>query len=400
VIALAFFTCYCNRASAAEPAATKPDVLDSQPLITAGYHETSNDLSAEIGDTITLEVERFRAWLQPVPAENEKKSPLLRDPGTLILYIDGHPVKGVHPIAWTVDASGNAQLRIPLRRTSDNKDTWTALLTRRRLAATVSVGPPGELPLESRARIEIVPGNPITKWATAVAFLALLAVFVILARRSFLLRDGSNTRPWAERPYSLGRCQMALWFFTVLGSYIALRIILKDSDVLPTSVLALIGISAGTGLAAMVVDSSKAEAPANRLRELKGEYQQSLGRLAAVTAQLGAIPSSLSPSERAALVAERQQLVGHNQNLLQEISQQTLRVRGPASENFLTDLLTDSDGVSFYRFQIFAWTIVLWVIFIGTVVRTLAMPDFSDQVLGLLGISGGTYLGFKLPKDK
>jgi len=140
--------------------------------------------------------------------------------------------------------------------------------------------------------------------------------------------------------------------------------------------------------------------PANRLRELKGEYQQSLGRLAAVTAQLGAIPSSLSPSERAALVAERQQLVGHNQNLLQEISQQTLRVRGPASENFLTDLLTDSDGVSFYRFQIFAWTIVLWVIFIGTVVRTLAMPDFSDQVLGLLGISGGTYLGFKLPKDK
>jgi hypothetical protein len=31
------------------------------------------------------------------------------------------------------------------------------------------------------------------------------------------------------------------------------------------------------------------------------------------------------------------------------------------------------------------------------VLRDLAMPDFSAMVLGLMGISSGTYFGFKLP---
>ena len=48
----------------------------------------------------------------------------------------------------------------------------------------------------------------------------------------------------------------------------------------------------------------------------------------------------------------------------------------------------------------FAWTLILGVIFIGSVYKDLAMPEFNVTLLGLMGISSGTYLGFKFPEKK
>jgi hypothetical protein len=59
------------------------------------------------------------------------------------------------------------------------------------------------------------------------------------------------------------------------------------------------------------------------------------------------------------------------------------------SENLLTDILSDEDGPSFHRFQVFAWTLVFGVIFVASVVQTLGMPTFGNTLLGLMGISGG-----------
>jgi hypothetical protein len=38
--------------------------------------------------------------------------------------------------------------------------------------------------------------------------------------------------------------------------------------------------------------------------------------------------------------------------------------------------------------------------FVASVYNELAMPAFSATLLGLLGISAGTYIGFKLPESK
>jgi hypothetical protein len=46
-----------------------------------------------------------------------------------------------------------------------------------------------------------------------------------------------------------------------------------------------------------------------------------------------------------------------------------------------------------------SWTIVLGIIFISSVYRNLAMPEFSGTLLTLMGISSGTYLGFKIPEN-
>jgi hypothetical protein len=43
------------------------------------------------------------------------------------------------------------------------------------------------------------------------------------------------------------------------------------------------------------------------------------------------------------------------------------------------------------------WTVVLGFVFAVAVYQSLAMPDFSATLLGLMGISAGTYVGFKIP---
>jgi hypothetical protein len=60
------------------------------------------------------------------------------------------------------------------------------------------------------------------------------------------------------------------------------------------------------------------------------------------------------------------------------------------------DLLTEEAGTyDFHRFQILAWTIVLGLIFVVKVFNERVMPTFDTNVLLLMGISSGAYLGFK-----
>jgi hypothetical protein len=64
------------------------------------------------------------------------------------------------------------------------------------------------------------------------------------------------------------------------------------------------------------------------------------------------------------------------------------------------DILTDVVGISLHRFQIVIWTLVLGFIFWRPVYETLAMPEFPGTLLVLMGISNGTYIGFKFPEKQ
>jgi hypothetical protein len=69
----------------------------------------------------------------------------------------------------------------------------------------------------------------------------------------------------------------------------------------------------------------------------------------------------------------------------------------------LMDILSDDAApgtrriITFHRFQIVVWTLVLGMVFVSNVLSDLVMPTFDSSVLLLMGISSGTYLGFKLP---
>jgi hypothetical protein len=68
------------------------------------------------------------------------------------------------------------------------------------------------------------------------------------------------------------------------------------------------------------------------------------------------------------------------------------------SKGFWSDVLSDEEGIQFHRFQIVVWTTVLGVVFLHAVWVRLAMPEFDATLLALMGISSGTYLGFKIPE--
>ena len=98
----------------------------------------------------------------------------------------------------------------------------------------------------------------------------------------------------------------------------------------------------------------------------------------------------------------QQQLLTAQQRLL-TVSAQLGRIPATevaASEGFIQDLLSDENGISFHRLQVFGWTLVFWAVFVSMLFKKVTMVDFDATQLALMGISGSTYLGFKLQEKQ
>jgi len=272
----------------------------------------------------------------------------------LVPYLDARPLKGVYP--ETVDPESHT-LTFHLARTPASREAWTDLLSNPGFKPKVmsfSVGPEDKQQYPTCVKVSLVVIQ--VKW-----FLLAIALFVILLYITFrlasataLLRDPGISQGYIpglsilwrrERanttlgPFSLARTQMAFWFFMVISAFVLIWMITGDTDTITEGVLVLIGISAGTALGATAIDSSKR---ATTKQPLPGE----------------------------------------------------------GSRGFLNDVLGDGSGLSFHRFQIFVWTMVLGFVFCKNVLGHLAMPEFGTNLLTLMGISSGTYLGLKLPEQQ
>jgi hypothetical protein len=71
------------------------------------------------------------------------------------------------------------------------------------------------------------------------------------------------------------------------------------------------------------------------------------------------------------------------------------RHQNSPSEGFFIDILSDDNGISLHRFQNFVWTIIAITVYLYKVsqVRTgCELPELSDTLLALTGISSATYL--------
>jgi hypothetical protein len=227
---------------------------------------------------------------------------------------------------------------------------------------------------------------PRYSWVVLGLLLLLLVFFIVLAMKSDILRDRPSVNG-VKQSYSLARCQMAWWFFLVAASYCYLWIVLHNRDSLTQGVLILTGVSAGTGLAASVIDASK--------RQQRDQLQQEKDQLTtSVSALPAAIQTATDPTITAQLIADQQR----KSSRIAEVQSSLTALPTPISqsEGFFPDILRDESGISFHRFQMLAWTIILGLVFVSSVWRDFAMPDFSATLLGLMGISSGTYVGFKL----
>jgi hypothetical protein len=198
---------------------------------------------------------------------------------------------------------------------------------------------------------------------------------------------------------------MAFWFFLIYASYVSIWLVTGALDTITTSLLALMGISAGTALGEAMIDNGKDTAKTNQVNDLSAEKEALEKSISETQPQLEAANEAASTaltdqSNRDALnrqLTDARTRLGQVEQQLRTLSAQQ---SATVSSGFLRDILSDSSGYSFHRFQIFAWTIVLGIIFISSVYNSLSMPEFSPTLLGLMGLSAGTYIGFKFPEQK
>jgi hypothetical protein len=353
------------------------------------------------------------------------------DASRYALFFNGREVKDLPDANYD---PARQSLVFELRRDSVNKDLWTSLLgspsplefTR---AVTVSLG---ERPSDSKqAALATIAGVseradklqlkvlPPGRFAVAIALIATI-LWLVIARTatSTTLRDSLLPQIAPKlQTYSLARCQMAFWFVLIFCSFVFLYVITWDFNTISQQALALMGISGATALAAVAVDVAKdspADAVNRGLRALglnsyedvlriQTERADRLSTLAAAQQQLSALPPP--PPRPAQPTAEWAAL---NQRVVQlqiEVQDRNTvlrtyhdRVGLFITQGWFTDITTDQNGTAIHRLQVFCWTAILGGVFLIGVYRNLAMPEFSNTLLALLGISGAGYVGFKYPE--
>jgi hypothetical protein len=391
----------------------------------------TTDAPLKLGGPVLLKVENLSALL-------EKGSPTGK---RLVLFVDGNELTNVVPSGIFPETD---TLRFDLRRTAANKSVWSPLLknpiSTELRSLWLSVGWQGErpIPVDPKARgatLQIVDWDWMTGGWVAI-FIALVVMFLIMAFSSDILRNPPDAqgKPGA---YSLSRVQAAFWLFLTTMSFAFIFVVTSDLTTLNSTVLTLLGISAGTYLASTMLDPKplSKEQLAEEERQAKeiADKAAAARKDAAAKAQIAETavkklaeareavakagdPADKITKEAAATIAETDSAKARKDaddaainadaaaaklpkpREAGRIESNFLRV--PILGRFLDDILTDEHGLSVHRFQIFVWTIVLGIIFLISVLQDLVMPEFSATLLGLMGISSATYLAPKINTEK
>jgi hypothetical protein len=375
------------------PAAAQAPISLSDLKVTA-----VSPTEAGLGDMLVFTVDQLDEW---VDAGNDYRQ--------LILYMEGRPYIGLTPVSRQAD-----QVSFELARQDDDqqsKEAWIALLGApegftRKIAVGVGLANGVKLSsIDSLDEVDLQIVDQAWFWGASLLLAGVLGLFLWLAGRTDIIRDSSPLEPLdpGRRPYSLARFQMAWWFFLVIGPYLFIALVTGDLDTITEQVLVLVGIATGTALGAAMIDSSKAGSAREELARLEPQRARLVQQIAQETARIAALEAQPSRTTDEATelgnlkvaLAEHQ---GQRDVLAEQIDAAERLKHEPVSRGLLGDLVNDRNGISFHRFQILVWTLALGFLFVIEVYQRLSMPEFSTNLLALMGISSGTYLGFKIPE--
>ena len=255
------------------PAQTSGPAVDAKILSVTvlDFKECPNEFA--VGKDIVLALDKDpRTWL----------------PGKkLVLFMNGTVMKGLDPLP--VPDSPNS-VRFHLGRSAENQDAWAQMFARKsfRLQAdkgcnctegesvSVTVGlEDGSHAATSPATLclEFLP-DALAAWVVFPLSILVAVVTILLGWKTSLLRDSGDPRDDNKLgTYSLGRFQMAIWFVTVVFSYLFIFAATGSAPVIPQGTLILMGIGAGTALGAAAIDLNKRTASRQDLANLTAESQ-------------------------------------------------------------------------------------------------------------------------------
>ncbi len=353
-----------------EAAPEKPVAVQAPP-VAAGNNPVAIDKTPKIVGVRSGRADSHLVDLDDDLFVKVTNLPELVKNGPVSLYLSGRQVPVDEPEIHYL--TGELKFRLVNQRTPESKKAWHDLLEPLSFTRIVSVrvGPANGPPLafdKQEVTIKLIVVPQLWFWTWVGLFAAGVLTLVWLAKRTTLLRASSGAVGPGQLPrYSLARVQMAFWTVLVLGSYVFLWLVMDEADTLTASAVALIGISGSTALGAVLVDSAKRGDVIAKLAPLQQEPQA-------------------PPSNAATAVTPPASAAGGQQ------------VAASPSVGFLIDILTDSSGLCLHRVQMFLWTLVLGVVAVNYVYQHLEIPEFDGTLLALMGVSSGTYIGFKFPE--
>lgn len=385
----------------------------SGPLI-SGKDKSNHDIQSHVG----LNDKLWMVLTQPLPLPPEKYA----------LFMNGVQVPGLDT---AVDGSyqGDAgpvmhALVFTLQRNKTNDAFWRELL-----GAVDGMHVPVVVSLGEQTADGVRPtivGSPaaasfefevIGLWRLVSAVVAIIAVVSLVwghARTRATLRDSYLPQiPTSRQTYSLARWQMAFWFTLIFVAFVCLFIVLWDTNTISSQALMLMGISGTTALAAVAIDSYK-DSPAdatNRGLQALGlrtyadvlRVQTEIASRKAELAGLQSEPLADSSSTHAKhahspVEQRRRQLQIEIQDRDNILRTYAAKIQPFLTQGWFKDITTDLNGTAIHRLQAVCWTFALGAVFVITVYRTLAMPEFNVNLLALMGISSAGYVGFKFPE--
>lgn len=339
----------------------------------------------------------------------------------LKLYLNGVAMEGLKPPTVSYPEGNTATdgvkvvLQFTLERNSNdqaNREAWDAFFNSVKYGpAPVQVGialnnglihrsAPGALKFETR---------PLSVLA-AVSVIGLILFLLLL---SWAIGNGSMLRANGPgTPYSLGKTQMAFWGLLVAICFLGIWIVNLRMERIPPQVLILIGISGVTGLSSLVIGGNRKNANTEAVEKLTASVAAALAEKDKLQAQqrvLEAEKQALNPalldSKKSVELANLPALIASAEKIVQEEKDKLAALekkleQDTVSEKWFLDIISDENGLSFHRFQAVLWTVILGIVFVVSVVSTFSMPEFENTLLILMGISNGTYLGFKTQENK
>lgn len=170
-------------------------------------------------------------------------------------------------------------------------------------------------------------------------YLSFVSILIILVILILLAKKSNIIRDQSTqpvKPFSLARSQLAFWSVLIIFSFMFIWAVTGNLPAVSGTTLTLLAISIATTTGAKVIDYSQAG---------------------------------------------------------------FARHQDSASRGFFLDVLSDDKGVNIHRFQMVVWTLILGVFFVRNVILNLDMPQFDENLLILMGISNGTYVGLKIPEN-
>jgi len=397
-------------------------------------YKTSKNLDkreAGLNDIIIVRVENLEELVRWSKCE-EKIQPKPCVKNDIVLYINGREISGLEPESGApkldtettagtenqeAPITSSGELRYHLQRITDspesgrdNSEHWSDLLGLRldnlsgnqnysirdnlKRGVEVSVGLAGNYPVKTLVKapdnqfylIRLRGGYWIGAWIIIMIFI--IGGLIWLAITSDLLRDRTAVLYNKRKPYSLGAFQAAWWFAIVLLSFIFIWLVTGQNDLSGTALI-LLGIGLGTTLGANIIDVNK--------RNASNNTQLGSDKLKTLLTEKATLETKLAALNRNSQAFRSRDT--EYQVKCQEIRESFPNAIGPSQKGFLLDILSDVNGISFHRFQLFVWTIILGLFFIISALGRLAMPQFSETLLALMGISAGAFLGFKAPEN-